>query len=77
MSRTFNHRPIRLELNEDGVAEPWKHEYYKRFPATKDKRRVKNDKRKIRYAKIDEEDANLTNAIAEYKGDDRARDWHY
>lgn len=77
MSRTFNHRPMRLELNEDGIADPWKQEYSKRYSTSKDKARVKNDKRKIRYAKIDEEDVNLVNAIAEYKGDNAARDWHW
>jgi hypothetical protein len=68
---------MRLELNADGFADPWKHEYSKRFPTTKDKARVKNDKRRIRHAEIDETNNKLYNAIAEYKGDNEARDWHY
>jgi hypothetical protein len=77
MSKTFVHRPMRLELNEEGIADPWKHEYSKRYPSTKDKSKVKADKRKIRYANIDETETNLINAIAHFKGHTESRNRYW
>ena len=77
MSRTYVHRPMRLELNEEGVADPWKQEYSKRCPSTKDKIKVKYDKRKIRHALIDEEEVSLINAIVHFKGHTEARDRYW
>lgn len=77
MSRTLVHRPMRLELNEDGVADPWKREYSKRYASPKVKVLVRADRRRIRHAPIDEEGICLINAIAKYKGDSAARDWSW
>ena len=77
MSRTSVHRPMRLELNEEGVADPWKIEYSKRYPSPKDKIKVKYDKRKIRNATIDDEGTKLWNAIAHFKGHTEARNRYW
>jgi len=77
MSRTFDHRPMRLELNADGIADPWKQDYSKRYPSPKDRIKCEADKRRIRYAPIDEENTNLTNAIAHFKGHTEARNRYW
>jgi hypothetical protein len=77
MSRTFRHKPFfKLTRNEDGVVESWKEEYRK-YCNTKCKFRARCDNKKIRHALIDEEDKNLTNAIAEYKSDTLARNRYW
>jgi hypothetical protein len=68
---------MRLELDEDGIVNPWKQEYTKRYPSPKDKIRVRHDRRMIRHAPIDEEEVYLVNAIAKYKGNYLARDKYY
>lgn len=77
MSRTFNHRPMRLELNDDGFADPWKQEYSKRYPSDKDRIKCRADKRRIRHAEIDETENKLYNAIAHFKGNTKARNRYF
>ena len=77
MSRTYNHRPMRLELNEDGIVDPWKQEYSKRYPSDKDRILCRADKRRIRHAPIDETETALTNAIAHFKGHTEARNRYW
>jgi len=77
MSRTYVHRPMRLELDEYGIADPWKEEYSKRYPSPKDKIKVKYDKRKIRHAEIDETENKLYNAIAHFKGHTESRNRYW
>lgn len=77
MSRTFKHKPIfRLMKNEDGIIEPWKEEYRK-YSNTKCQLLARDDRRRIRHSLIDDENKNLTNAIAEYKKDISARDRYW
>jgi hypothetical protein len=77
MSRTSQHRPMHLELNDEGIANHWKQEYSKRYPSKKDKIKCKADKRRIRYAEIDETENKLYNAIAHFKGHIEARNRYY
>jgi hypothetical protein len=77
MSRTFRDKPMRLELNIDGFADPWKQEYSKRCPSTKCSLLARHDRRVIRHSPIDDENTNLINAIAKYKKDILARNIYW
>jgi hypothetical protein len=77
MSRTFNHRPMRLEFNDEGFADPWKQDYSKRCPSIKCPLLARHDRRVIRHSPIDEENTNLHNAIAKYKSDIQARNIYW
>jgi hypothetical protein len=77
MSRTFRDKPMRLELNNDGFADPWKQEYSKCFPSTKCPTLARLDRRMIRHSPIDEENTNLINALAKYKANIPARNIYW
>jgi hypothetical protein len=68
---------MRLELNDEDFADPWKIEYSKRCPSDKDKIKCRADKRKIRHAEIDETENKLYNAIAHFKGHTEARNKYW
>jgi malate/lactate dehydrogenase len=75
MSRTFKHKPMKFIFDWTGD-EPWKEEYGK-YSNVKCQLLARGDRRRIRHSLIDDENKNLTNAIAEYKKDISARDRYW
>lgn len=76
MSRTYSHKPLSLEQNDNGFIESWKIEYSKRSNI-KNSFLARYDRRRIRHTKIDEDDNYLNQSLMEYKRDINARNRYW